>query len=183
MEIFTTSNGDTYYRVITSLGIIWVFPTDANHIYCDANHHCLSKNIPARPLDDRCEPLTVNRVEYGTSAHLYKWSDGKFHLGQEKELPYQRINSNLHMSRLNAKTYNESHASEAAKKKVIAVLETEINEWVSKHQDILRHAELNKRKEQIESMREQVEHARNELQAQKDNLAKLEKELAEMERD
>jgi hypothetical protein len=97
----------------TNLGTLQIRFTDKAHAYVHAE-----------------APLTVLRVEYHVSCHVYLWSDGKWHVGQEAGSDYQRRLC-LHMTRANWMKYSDSHPSDAAHKKAGEAITLAVNAFAA----------------------------------------------------
>ena len=103
------------YGVGTSLGLLDLTFTDANHVYASS---------PSNSV------LTVNSVDYRVGMHLYRWQDGQFHMGKESENLYQRRQS-LHAARPYTGTRQDgAYATEAARTKLEAHVTMCVNDFV-----------------------------------------------------
>lgn len=182
-------SGTIYHSLDTPLGTLWIHPTDGKHIYADASHNSLGSG-PVRPEGDRCEPLTVNGVKYGTSVHFYKWDDGVWHIGPQYVYDYQakrytttlqseyERKQSVHMSKQNAKNYNDSHPSQAAVTKVLNTLPAILNKWVAEHGDVLIEAEKQAKQEEIEKLNREITEALGEIENKKAEVARLREAVA-----
>jgi len=76
-------------KIATPCGNLFFTAIRDDHIYVYAGHDL---NDPLEsPEGGREGPVTVNRVVYAVSAHYYKWSDGKWHLGEEGKDSYHSL--------------------------------------------------------------------------------------------
>jgi hypothetical protein len=175
----------TYHRLVTPFGDLWLNPTSGTHIYADANHNCLSENIPVRPDGDRCAPLTVNRVAYGATIHFYLWADGHWHIGMEFDKDGNALNSyarrqSLYMSKLHHKSYADSHPSFAAVDKVLAGVEAPLNEWCKTHAEVLHNAAVEDARKRVETLKAEIAEVQGELVNRERRLEDLKWELAKL---
>jgi hypothetical protein len=130
---------DSYHKISTKFGNVYLKPTSDSHIYVDANHNCGSSHIEEGI--DRHGPLTVNNVEMGVTAHFYKWSDGKWRIGKERA-DWSSTCHALHASKLIYKNYNSMDASESARKKLTDELTTVVGNWVAQNPQALHAASV-----------------------------------------
>jgi len=105
-----------YFKITTKYGPAEIVATDAQHIYFDANKNCGTYDNVG---------LTIRGVRYGTSAHLYRWADGAFHVGQEGDRKGVYSDS-LYMSR--PRDYKRG-VSESARRAAIEEIEAAVNVW------------------------------------------------------
>ena len=111
-----------------------VYGTDSMEIaFTEANH--------AYATYTRDGVQRINQVEYRGSAHLFIWSDGRFHIGRETESSFER-RSHLWLSRAAWTNYNKSHASESARAKFASVVELAVNDFFQSNKAIAHAAEL-----------------------------------------
>jgi hypothetical protein len=133
----------------TPLGPVWLAITDGNHIYVDANSNE--------------KYLTVNGVKLCVSLHLHRRSDGTW--GTQSS-------DSVHARRLDWTNYNQSHASSAACKKILATIIPLVDDFMDNNEDLRRQAaeaDRNNRAERvlttIADLEEQLAKARDELDA------------------
>jgi hypothetical protein len=141
-------------KVVTSLGPIWIVPTEASHIHASNGSNALNGD---RSLPHVHTPFTVRGVEICVSAHLYKWRDGKWRIGREESSAYEQRQS-LYLSRLG--NWN-TEVSESARKKIADIVTAVVGEWVAQSSAKLQQAE-------VEHLEDEYERAQNDhLEAQK----------------
>jgi hypothetical protein len=85
------------HQINSKFGALVAVLTDANHA------HVSTAGVG----------ITVNKVEYHVNCHLYRWSDGTWHIGQEGKNQYEQRQS-LHMTRKNWVRVNDMYPSRAA---------------------------------------------------------------------
>lgn len=145
-----------YHRLDATPGTIWIAPTSATHIYV-----CTSS-------DRERSVWTINGVALRIDAHLYRWTDGSWHVGAEGRSGYDHYHS-LSLSRPDFK----GDASTAARQKVEAMLPPMIAAWAEDHPDLLAaaaHADRNNRARSVES---DIERLAAELAAARERLAAI----------
>ncbi len=106
------------YTIQTVLGDIELSPNCYDHIYIEGK-------------------LTVRNTLRRFFCHFFKWSDGQWHLGEEKEEGYKQLRQ----------FFFRDDGTDAARTKILSVICPVINEWTSQHQGIL--DETNKEELQI----------------------------------
>lgn len=139
----------TYPRNIeldTPLGKVWLAVTDADHIHVDANSNCKS--------------LTVNRVEYGVSLHLFRGDDGKLNTRDYRD---------LYMSRVG--TYKDP--SDAARKKCLQVLVPAVQAWADANPEVFWAAAEAARTAAVNRLNVEIEELETKLSALKAECAQL----------
>jgi hypothetical protein len=139
---------------VTAPGIVAELqPTDANHIYFDANHHSgMGRGFPTAHY------IEIRGITYGISAHFYKWADGTWNHGQEEDSYGVRLYG-LYMSRAGRKD-----ASDAARLKAIEIMTEIVRKWASENPDAFVAAE----REAVKEKRGKIQKRISELQAQID---------------
>jgi hypothetical protein len=150
---------DTYFKIETRFGNVFVTATGQDHIFADANHNCMSANL-SEP--DRHGPLTINRVQYGVNAHFYRWADGYWRIGLE-DADWSSKYHSLYGSKLNSKSYNDSHMSEAARAKFTSELTPLINDWAKQNAALLNAATIEMHEDKVEAAGAAVLEARSAL--------------------
>lgn len=135
---------DNYFTLQTELGAIRILPTEASHIYVTG-------------LGADSAQLTVNRVEYYVSGHLYLWADGKFYFGREGDRTSQIHEP--YMRKVGVANYNDQHPSQAALRKAREVLTKVVNEWAYANPKAMAEAELERRRTLLTKAREEEEKA------------------------
>ncbi len=85
------------HQINSKFGALVAVLTDANHA------HVSTAGVG----------ITVNKVEYHVNCHLYRWSDGAWHIGQEGKNQYEQRQS-VHMTRKNWVRVNDMYPSRAA---------------------------------------------------------------------
>jgi hypothetical protein len=92
--------------------------TQGDHIHADAN---------ANSKGDLAVGLTLRGVRYGASAHLHKWSDGRWHLGTEADKDtYKILFHHLYVSRADSYT---KEPSRSAREALGAEIERAVSAW------------------------------------------------------
>ncbi len=144
----------TAYVVSTKFGKLSVTPTSANHVYVTTN--------PGGGRVDQLLPWTIRGKEHKfITAHLYRWSDGQFHVGEQKD---------------NLASYHGLYAdtlSSAARRLAVPVIESAINNFAIEWTTAFRDAEAESLATAIERKTEE----RDELLAK---LTVLDREIAEL---
>ena len=141
-------------KLETSIGPIWIVPTEAAHIHASNGSNALNGD---RSLPHVHTPFTVRGVEITVSAHFYKWSDGKWRIGREESSTYEQRQS-LYLSRLG--NWN-TPVSESARMKIYDVLTAAVGDWIAGSGAKLQQAE-------VEHLEDEYEHAQSaHLDAQK----------------
>jgi hypothetical protein len=136
---------NSYHKVSTKFGNVYLKPTSDSHIYVDANHNCGSIHIEE---PTRHGPLKVNNVEMGVTAHFYEWSDGKWRIGHE--------NADWSKSaRFFPLPLYSMGASESARKKLTDELTAVVGNWIAQnpqalHAASIEHLEANLKKAKAE---------------------------------
>lgn len=128
----------------TPLGVVVLAVTDGDHIFVDAKH------------------VTVNRVEYNASLHVFRQADGTFASNKH---------SDLYMSRVD----NFKDASRAARIKTRVVLEGAVDAWARANADVFKaaaDADTNNKVLRIDAELEELHAKINALVAQKLELLK-----------
>jgi hypothetical protein len=98
-------------KLTTKYGDVAVTPTSADHVHVTTN--------PGSGRDADRLDLVINGKLYrgNLSAHMHRWSDGKFHVGEQKD---------------NLAAYHSLYfdaGTDAAKKTMRAALELVVNAW------------------------------------------------------
>ena len=138
---------DTYYKLETPFGNVWLKPTSGTHIHADANSN--HNAADEYPTGSRKGPVTVNRVEYGAGAHLYLHPDGIWRIGQDNSS--QAAYNSLYMSRsIFSGNFSRDEASNAARLKYGNALTALVNDWVKQHPRELAEAALEDAENNIE---------------------------------
>lgn len=150
------------YLLQTKFGSIYCKPTQADHIYMDMQGN----------YGQPCQSITVNNVAMTqVSAHMYLWTDGKFHLGMQKDAEWEQ-NRSLYTRR----SITED-ASDSARTKLKAELERVVNEWVKDNAPALKEAQYQYLLERKESVKQEIEKARKELNEKQEKLNDLYEKL------
>jgi hypothetical protein len=165
---------DSYSKIETRFGNIYVTATGEGHIFADANHNCASANL-SEP--DRHGPLTINTIQYGCNAHFYLWSDGAWHIGMESGDWSSRYHS-LYGSKLVSKSYSDSHMTDAARAKFATEVTPLINTWALDNPHRLYAAAVESLETKVEGASAAVLEARSALALAEQALEAAEKELA-----
>jgi hypothetical protein len=126
--------------VVTKFGRISLTPTSATHVYATTN--------PGGGRVDQLLPWTIRGKEHKfITAHLYRWSDGQFHIGEEKD---------------SLASYHGLYAtslSDAARKTVVPVLESAVNNFANDTPSAFRDAaieDLNDKIDRLETERAEL---------------------------
>lgn len=142
-------------EIETSLGTVKLSPTDKFHIYCTGE-------------------CTVRGVSISYSIHLYRWSDGVFHCGEEKANDYARSHS-LYTSR---KSWSggryDAVVSASARKKILDVVAPAVNEWIKDNQVDLDLAQEHAIQRQIEDRQGEIEILKKAIAVLKHDIWRLE---------
>jgi hypothetical protein len=165
---------DSYSKIETKFGNIYVTATGEGHIFADANHNSASANL-SEP--DRHGPLTINKIQYGCNAHFYLWSDGAWHIGMENGDWSQRYHS-LYGSKLVSKSYNDSHMTDAARAKFTAEVTPLINAWALENPHRLYAAAVESHEDKVGAAVVALAEAREAAKAAEQVLEAAENELA-----
>jgi hypothetical protein len=150
------------YVLETPFGKLSLLPTDGNHIYVDGN----------------LGPITINRVDYSVSVHLYKWADDNWHVGLEGNRESQLHSTYLSRRDHKSSSY-ETHSN--AKHKLEAALSPLVTQWAKTKPEALLSAEsaylleqyqraedaMYKAKEELEKRVRELEQARVKLECAK----------------
>ena len=88
----------------------------------------------------RNSAITINRVQYRFSAHVFLQSDGSWKIGRESENSYER-RQHLHGTRVDWTNYNESHISEAARQKLAPEIELAVTNFAVNNKRIVLDAQ------------------------------------------
>jgi hypothetical protein len=123
-------------------------PTSLNHIYVGAG-----KNVNAPDSSGHVPYLTERGVDYTLSAHLYRWQDGKFHVGEEGKRAYDHHQS-FGLTRAEWTNYNKSGAAPTIEAKLKSEIEEIVNTWVDANSGAMVEAEavdLNNKIQRLES--------------------------------
>jgi hypothetical protein len=107
-------------RISTPIGDVRLVPTSADHI------HVTSVSAPFN---------NVRGVKLTISVHYHKWSDGRWHIGREDQITYERRRS-LHTNRLDSL----KDVSESARKRIEEVLDVVVNAFAEANPNILESA-------------------------------------------
>jgi hypothetical protein len=143
------------YEFMTKVGTLALYPMGKHHIVV----HFGEK-----------EPIVVNGVGYRGDAHMYCWSDGCYRLGEETENPVEQ-RTNLYIRRADYSKY--IHISDAAYRKMRAIITSAVAEWVTFNPIVIKEAELEHLKRELDKRLEEVrklEAQARKLQAQADDL-------------
>lgn len=103
---------------LTKYGLIDIKPTQSNHVY-----------VCTEGDEDRW--LTVRRVKYAGSFHLYRWHDGLFHVGEQSKGEYRRKLYSVflkHSDWLERKSTDSP--SDLTRDILVVEVERVVNEWV-----------------------------------------------------
>jgi hypothetical protein len=84
--------------------------------------------------------LTLRGVSYYLNAHLHKWADGQWHIGEEGRNDYERRQS-AHITRCDWKKTADMYPSHSAAEKIRATIEAAVNAYVKDHPEILTQAQ------------------------------------------
>ena len=109
----------------TTLGPLSIQFTDAKHAYISTG------------LDN---PVTVNRVQYLVECHVYLWSDGVWHIGEEGKNEWEQRQS-LYMSRVGWVNYKDAHPSRSAHNKAAQELRLAAHNFAVNNPAIIRDAQ------------------------------------------
>lgn len=123
------------YPLYTKIGVLNATPTDLNHISV---------------MSPSGEFATVNKVTYSVNAHLYRWNDGKFHIGQQDKDTYQHRHS-LYMTRHDFTKFTLQPATEPARNKAAQVIEEAIEDFLDKNPYALAFANRDSKRMELES--------------------------------
>jgi hypothetical protein len=117
-----------YIKLETKYGNATICPTDANHIYFDAN---------SNSGGDSSVGLTVRGVRYGVSVHLHRWSDGYFRTGTDGKGGIYA--GEFYVTR--AGSWGNT-VSVPARKSLLEEVEKVVNAWATANLDTLAAANL-----------------------------------------
>lgn len=137
-------------RIETRLGALTLAVTEATHIHADANSNSATNDSIG---------LVLRGVRYGVSLHLYRWPDGRWHVG----IAGEQAERHVYASKLDV-PYPRNAASPTALRTFIEVVEAAVNEWAEHNPRIFVAAELG--------------HLNNDIMRADDNLADLHRKLA-----
>jgi hypothetical protein len=130
------------YTLQTTLGPLSIQFTDAKHAYISTG------------LDNT---VTVNRVQYLVRCHVYLWSDGVWHIGEEGKNEWEQRQS-LYMTRVGWVNYKDTHPSRSAHNKAAQELRLAAHNFAVNNPAIIRDAQREHLREVAEKLeREYVE--------------------------
>ena len=92
----------------------------------------------------------INQVEYRGNAHLFLWSDGRFHVGRETENTYEH-RQHLFLNRAEWAKYSQSHASESARAKFASEVEIAVNNFYQNNKAIASDAQREHLQDKLEA--------------------------------
>jgi hypothetical protein len=114
------------YTVTSSLGPLELTPTDSGHIHASTARNSVS---------------TVRGVDYRVGIHLYIWSDGLFHIGEESKNTYEQRQS-LHAVRPYTGTKQDgTPATEPARARIAQVVTDTVKFFVKSCPEALTSAQ------------------------------------------
>lgn len=117
---------ENYSLEIPLLGALEIVFTDATHCHVS---------------NPRGGVVKVRGVELRPSAHMFLWSDGRWHLGRETENTYQQ-GQHLSVTRANWTKVSDMYASQSARKKIASEFEVAVNNFALGNPAIIRAAQL-----------------------------------------
>lgn len=149
------------HKVETKFGDVYVRVTEYDHMYVDTGSKEHSK------YGDPPNYLTVRGVQYQASFHMYRWSDGHFHLGPEAKSEYERkqyafIKRSDWMSRKSG----QDGASYPTRDLLIENVSFNIDRWARENERLFLLAE--------------VEHCKSAAVSADNDVAEAEKELTKL---
>jgi hypothetical protein len=142
-----------------------IVPTDANHIFFDANG------------GNRADPLyiEIRGITYGVSGHFNKWKDGSWNLGNEADSEGVRL-YHLYMSR--PATYSgKAKVSRPARQQALEIMTAIVREWVTTAPDALAHAERKATEAKLAKARAKISELEADLKAWTADAEALEAQL------
>lgn len=149
---------DTYYKIESPFGNLWVVPTQKDHIYLSCGHNI---NDPKEyPEGTRQGPLVINKVDYCVNCHFYLWKDGKWHIGMENDNA-SRIGC-LYLSKVNYHNPSDRFPW-AAYKKITEQLPLYINQWAMENFDKIALAHLEHLNDVMEKKLQEIHDAGEKL--------------------
>jgi hypothetical protein len=111
--------------------------------FTEANHVCVCTG-------EEGTHFVVNGIAWRLLVHLYKWSDGRFHIGEEGKNSYEHRMS-LHGTRESwTGKYSDAAITQSAREKVAPVVENHINTFATSRPHVIEDAELQHLRENIE---------------------------------
>jgi hypothetical protein len=100
------------------------------------DHVCISTG------DEKGNHFVVNGIAWRLLVHLYRWTDGLFHIGEESKNTYERRMS-LHGTRESwTGKYSDAAITQSAREKVAPVIEDHVNTFVTGRPGIVDLAQL-----------------------------------------
>ena len=124
------------------------------------------------------DTVTINRVEYRPSAHLYKWADGRFHLGREAQSTYDRRQS-ASVTRANWVKVADMYASEPARARFVSEVEQAVNNFAVNNNETLIDAEIENRKDEARQAAQEYKEAVKAMNAARKVLDEAEARIEE----
>lgn len=121
-------------------------------------------------------PLTIRNKPYTFSGHYYKWSDGLYHLGQQKDQPWEQM-KNAYVTRLDLMGMQ---ATDSVKTLAVLEMTNELQNWVAANPEAMHEADKVRTKELIERKSQDITEARQALAKLEDELEALQDRLTEM---
>lgn len=110
--------------------------TDANHIYATTN--------PSGGREADLLPWTIRGKEYNfITAHLHRWSDTRFHVGEEKNKNQGFYAGGLYADGLTA----------FARKQAAPAIEAAVNDYVESHRTVTDYAQVLSLKNTLERLK------------------------------
>lgn len=111
--------------ITTKYGTIWILVHNMGEVF-------VTNNPNSNPV-----PMHVNNVELqSVSAHMFRFKDDKFHIGQEKSLPFERLYHHLHITR----NWAGPAPTTSQRNRIAAELDKVVNEWILANPMKLREA-------------------------------------------
>ncbi len=161
------------FKLETNLGNVWLTPTQGDHIFVQfGNNLNVAEEGPAG--HQRQGPIKIRGVAYAGSIHAHLWGDGQWHLGAETDNRHQALNHHLYLSRQNAKNYDASLPSHAARETAATVIMAYVNKWAKANQAELDKAEVTRRANERQKRVEKIVDLTKQI-------AKLQSEMAELD--
>jgi hypothetical protein len=130
-----------------------------------------------RHVSVRIEPTSINGVQLNVHAHMFLWDDGRFHIGEPHENDFQRNYHQLYISRPASDPKWKQGPSEAARKKVIELLNGAVNEWYRLNHSAMTQAAHEDLKRQIRNLESEVAEIAAQLDAKTKELLSLKRQI------